>query len=46
MSVIGIVGHFTKERGSRLNPVLALKEIQGLHTGVALAEIVVKVVEE
>jgi len=29
MSVIGIVGHFTTGRGSRLNPVLALKEIQG-----------------
>jgi len=46
MSVIGIVGHFTTERGSRLNPVLALKEIEGSHTGAALAEIVVKVVAE
>lgn len=46
MSVIGIVGHFTTERGSRLNPVLALKEIEGSHTGAALAEIVVKVVDE
>ena len=41
MSGIGIVGHFTTRQGSRLNLVLALKEIQGSHTGSALAEIVV-----
>jgi len=46
MSLIGIVGHFTTERGSRLNPVIALKEIEGSHTGASLAEIVVKVVDE
>jgi len=46
MSVIGIVGHFRTERGSRLNLVLALKKMQGSHTGAALAEIVVKVVDK
>lgn len=46
MTVVGLVGHFTIERGGRLSPVLALKEIQGSHTGAALAELVVKVVEE
>ena len=46
MTVIGIVAHFTTQRGNRLNPVLAIQEIQGSHTGNALAEIVVKVIKE
>jgi len=46
MSVIGIVGHITTQRGSRLNLVLAIQDIQGSHTGNALAEIVVKVIKE
>jgi len=40
------VAHFTTQRGNRLNPVLAIQEIQGSHTGNALAEIVVKVIKE
>jgi len=46
MSVIGIVAYFTTQGGNRLNTVLAIQEIQGSHTGNALAEIVVKVIKE
>jgi len=46
MSVIGVVAHFTSSRGARQNLVLALREIQGAHTGEALADIVVSVIKE
>jgi len=46
MKVIGIVGHFTTQNSNRMNPVLAVREIEGSHTGNALAEIVVRVITE
>jgi len=46
MNVIGIVGHFTTQNSNRMNPVLAVREIEGSHTGNALAEIVVRVITE
>jgi len=46
MYVIGIVSHFTSQRGNRMNPLLAVREIEGSHTGNALAEIVVKGITE
>ena len=46
MNVVGIVSHFTSQRGNRMNHVLAVREIEGSHTGNALAEIVVNVIRE
>ena len=46
MSVLGVVAHFTSARGTRYNLVLALREIQGPHTGEALADIVVNIIKE
>ena len=46
MSAIGVVAHFTSVRGARQNLVLALREIQGAHTGEALADIVMTVIKE
>ena len=46
MSVIGIVSHFTTQRGNRLNSVFAIQEIQSSQTGNALAEILVKLIKE
>ena len=46
MSVIGVVAHFTSARGVRQNLVLALREIQGAHTGEVLAAIIVSVIKE
>jgi len=46
MTVMGIVTHFTTQQGNLLNPLLAIQEIQGSHTGNALAEIVVKVIKK
>ena len=46
MNVIRIVGHFTIQNRNRMNPVLAVREIEGAHTGNALAEIVVRVITD
>jgi len=46
MSVLGVVAHFSSSRGTRYNLVLALREIQGPHTGEALADIVVNIIKE
>jgi len=44
MNVIGIVGDFTTQNSNRMNPVLAVRESKGSHTGNAVAEIVVRVI--
>ena len=44
MSVIEVVAHFTSAWGARQNHVLALREIEGIHTGEDLADIIVTVI--
>ena len=46
MNVLGLVAHFTKRLGVRLNPVIAVREIDGAHTGDSLARIVMEIVEQ
>ena len=45
-SVIGIVAHFTSLRESHQYLVLAVREIQRVHTGEALADVVVMVIKK
>jgi hypothetical protein len=46
LSILGIVGHFIDKNGQRRSAVLALREVDGEHSGENMADVLLKTFED
>jgi len=46
MAVLGIIAHFTSHAGTRMNPVIGLRLLEGSHTGSNMAGVVSELLQE
>lgn len=46
LSILGIVGHFIDKDGQRRSVVLALREVEGEHSGENMADVLLKTFED